>query len=106
MLNLLFPSEPGPRVPSEPGRPAFESITSFGWSGSAVLGGLLIDHSGYRAALGATAALQLVALSLLAPLPALVPRGANGGGGLKGFRGGWRRAKWARRAAEPLLATS
>jgi len=71
-----------------------------------VLGGLLIDYYGYRAALGATAALQLLALVLLAPLPALVSHGANGGGGLRGFRTGWQRAKWARRAAEPLLAAN
>ena len=78
---------------------SMESLTSFGWSGSAALGGVLIDTRGYGAALGATALLQLLSLALLAPLGALTPRAANGGGS-------WRRAKWAREAAEPLLAAS
>jgi hypothetical protein len=78
---------------------AFESVTSFGWSGSAALGGLLIDRCGYRAALCATGALQLLSIALLVPLPSLTPASANGGTR-------WRSSKWAREAASPLIVPS
>ena len=52
---------------------AFDSITSFGWSGSAVLGGILVDRYGYSLTFFLTATLQVVAwLPLLLLLP-LVP---------------------------------
>ena len=36
-----------------------ESILQFGWSGSAVIGGIIIDHSNYSVAFLATAAVQV-----------------------------------------------
>ena len=52
---------------------AFDSITSFGWSGSAVLGGILVDRYGYSLTFFMTAGLQVFAwLPLLSLLP-LIP---------------------------------
>ncbi|KAJ1456943.1 major facilitator superfamily domain-containing protein [Pelagophyceae sp. CCMP2097] len=51
---------------------AFESVNLFSWSGSAVLGGYLIERSGYRATFLATAAMQLVAVAMLASVAHLV----------------------------------
>lgn len=50
---------------------AVESIAAFGWSGSAVLGGLLVDNYGFGVSFGATAFIQMMAwfpLILLLPL--------------------------------------
>ena len=51
-----------------------EAIMMFGWSGSAVLGGFLIDAYGFRITFLITAAMQLVALFFLfALLPVVSP---------------------------------
>ena len=50
-----------------------ESVNTFSWSGSAALGGWLIDNHGYRATFLATAALQTLSLLLLSTLLRLVP---------------------------------
>lgn len=39
-----------------------ESIMQFGWSGSAVVGGFLIDHYSFKAAFLGTAAVQLISV--------------------------------------------
>lgn len=44
---------------------SLESVTSFGWSGSAVLGGILADKVGYGHTFLITAAMQFVSLSVL-----------------------------------------
>ena len=53
---------------------AAESINLFSWSGSAVLGGYLIDRHGYRATFLVTAGLQLCSAAILAPLACVVQR--------------------------------
>ena len=52
---------------------AMDSITMFGWSGSAVVGGFLVDKGGYGATFGATAALQAVGVLIFALILPLVP---------------------------------
>lgn len=52
---------------------SLESINIFSWSGSAALGGLLVDMYGYRATFLVTAALQATSVMILVPLLALVP---------------------------------
>lgn len=50
---------------------AVESIAAFGWSGSAVIGGLLVDNYGFGVSFGFTAFIQMLAwfpLILLLPL--------------------------------------
>jgi len=47
---------------------SLESITQFGWSGSAVVGGWLSDNYGYGGTFLATAALQAIALALFSTL--------------------------------------
>eukprot|EP01134_Creolimax_fragrantissima_P006947 CFRG6947T1 len=52
---------------------ALESLSAFGWSGSAVLGGILVDKYGFDIAFHATATMQLLAwlpMILLLPLVA------------------------------------
>lgn len=53
---------------------SLESITSFGWSGSAFMGGYLIQHFGFGPTFATTATVQLLAVSLLILLLPLVPR--------------------------------
>ena len=53
---------------------SLESLTSFGWSGSAVLGGYLVEYHGYDACFFVTATSQLVSLLIRLPLLRLVPR--------------------------------
>jgi len=53
---------------------SLDNISSFGWSGSAVVGGILIDRFDYGATFIITAFIQLVAWSLLIPLVSVVPR--------------------------------
>lgn len=50
-----------------------ESVNTFSWSGSAALGGYLIDAYGYRATFLTTASLQAVSFLLLSTLVRLVP---------------------------------
>mmetsp|Transcript_6430 Transcript_6430/g.8432 ORF Transcript_6430/g.8432 Transcript_6430/m.8432 type:complete len:191 (+) Transcript_6430:725-1297(+) len=52
---------------------SFDSITRFGWSGSAVVGGLVVDHFGYYNLFLITAALQAVSTSILVLLIPVVP---------------------------------
>lgn len=52
---------------------AVESINMFSWSGSAVLGGYLVDWHGYRTTFLMTALLQACAAAMLIPLLFLVP---------------------------------
>ena len=60
---------------------SLESINSFSWSGSAMLGGFLIDSYGYRTTFMITASLQFVSMLCLTPLLLLVQaeRGAERG---------------------------
>eukprot|EP00475_Leptophrys_vorax_P031138 TRINITY_DN4709_c0_g1_i3.p1 TRINITY_DN4709_c0_g1~~TRINITY_DN4709_c0_g1_i3.p1 ORF type:complete len:505 (-),score=105.07 TRINITY_DN4709_c0_g1_i3:1442-2740(-) len=52
---------------------SLESITSFGWSGSAALGGLLADRYGYGGTFYGTALLQLLSTLILALVLPVVP---------------------------------
>jgi MFS family permease len=52
---------------------SLESINIFSWSGSAALGGWLVDTYGYQATFLVTAALQATAAMMLTPLLAMVP---------------------------------
>jgi len=52
---------------------SFESITSFGWSGSAALGGVLADHVGFAMTFVITASLQAIGWLATFPLLPLVP---------------------------------
>eukprot|EP01012_Entosiphon_sulcatum_P066098 TRINITY_DN95172_c0_g1_i1.p1 TRINITY_DN95172_c0_g1~~TRINITY_DN95172_c0_g1_i1.p1 ORF type:complete len:451 (-),score=56.62 TRINITY_DN95172_c0_g1_i1:7-1260(-) len=49
------------------------SLTNFGWSGSAILGGYLVDRHGYGTSFTITACMQAVAVALLVPLWPVVP---------------------------------
>ena len=51
---------------------SLESINLFSWSGSALLGGVLVDQFGYRFTFLVTAALQSLSLCCLVPLALLV----------------------------------
>ena len=57
---------------------ALEAVTAMSWSGSAALGGYVIERRGYGAAFAATAALQGVALLGQLMLLPLVPRREGG----------------------------
>jgi len=52
---------------------AADSITKFSWSGSAIVGGLLIDKYGYGYTFFITGALQLTGNSILIPLLYIIP---------------------------------
>lgn len=52
---------------------SFESITSFGWSGSAVIGGILTDKYGYGVTFFATAGMQALSVLVYTALLPLVP---------------------------------
>lgn len=65
---------------------ALESLNTFSWSGSALLGGVLIDRFGYQVTFLITAALQASSAACLLPLLLLVQaekgaRGFESGGG-------------------------
>lgn len=47
---------------------AFESVTRFGWSGSALIGGVISDNFGYGATFLATAIMQAIALGFTSSL--------------------------------------
>lgn len=52
-----------------------DSITAFGWSGSALLGGFLVDRHGFAPVFLATAGLQLFGtLAFTGPLLFMIPR--------------------------------
>jgi len=53
---------------------SFESISSFGWSGSAVAGGIMVDHFGYGFTFAITAAVQFSGWCLTLLLLPIVPR--------------------------------
>jgi predicted MFS family arabinose efflux permease len=53
---------------------SFEAVTSFGWSGSAALGGWLIQQYGFDLNFTVTATLQLAAWCVMLLLLPLVPR--------------------------------
>jgi predicted MFS family arabinose efflux permease len=57
---------------------SLEAITSFGWSGSAALGGWLIQRHGFDVNFTVTATLQLVAWCVMLLLLPLVPRQEGG----------------------------
>ena len=52
---------------------ALESLNAFGWSGSALLGGYLVDKWGYEATFVATASLQALSVVPFVALQRLVP---------------------------------
>lgn len=52
---------------------SLESITSFGWSGSAALGGFLIDRFDYGVTFAVTAGIQFISWTILLLLLPLVP---------------------------------
>lgn len=53
---------------------SIDAVTNFGWSGSALLGGIVIRRHGFAAVFAVTSAMQLVSLMLLCTLLPLVPR--------------------------------
>jgi hypothetical protein len=53
---------------------SLDGVTAFGWSGSAFLGGALIDHAGFHTVFLVTAAVQLASTAFLLPLLCAVPR--------------------------------
>ena len=55
---------------------SLDALTRVGWSGSAALGGWLLDKYGWGVTFEATSALQLVALVPLLPLLWIVPQSA------------------------------
>ena len=54
---------------------ALDSVTRFGWSGSAVLGGFIIDRWGYGASFLVTAITQAVSATILFLLLPILPEG-------------------------------
>jgi len=52
---------------------AVDGVTQFGWSGSAFIGGLLIDKYGYGYTFLITAVLQFTGISILIPLIYILP---------------------------------
>ena len=53
---------------------SLESIASFGWTGSALLGGILSDSHSYQYTFGITATMQLIGGLMLIPIQHLVER--------------------------------
>lgn len=53
---------------------SIDGVTIFGWSGSALLGGVLIDRNGFGSVFFVTAAIQLLSMGFLLPLLFVVPR--------------------------------
>jgi predicted MFS family arabinose efflux permease len=53
---------------------SLDAVTSFGWSGSALLGGFVISRHGFSAVFYVTACMQLASLLTLCLLLPLVPR--------------------------------
>eukprot|EP00884_Botryococcus_braunii_P015730 jgi/Botrbrau1/2840/Bobra.0125s0047.1 len=53
---------------------SLNSIISWGWAGSALIGGYLIQKYGYTVTFGVTAVVQLMAWLVLVPLVLVVPR--------------------------------
>jgi hypothetical protein len=49
-----------------------ESIAAFGWTGSALVGGIFADNRSYRFTFAITASFQLVGALILAPLQPFV----------------------------------
>jgi hypothetical protein len=58
---------------------AVDSIRAFSWSGSAALGGVLVQRLGFQATFRITAAIKLAAALPLLPLLAHVPDGVGAG---------------------------
>ena len=79
---------------------ALESLNLFSWSGSAALGGVLIDAVGYRNTFRVTAVLQTLSILCVVPLMTLVPAEK----GAKARRPRWRSSE--RGAAERLLPST
>jgi MFS family permease len=52
---------------------SLESVASFGWAGSALVGGVVSDSKGYAFAFAVTAIVQLVGVWIQAPLVGVVP---------------------------------
>ncbi|KAM3572422.1 hypothetical protein VYU27_005551 [Nannochloropsis oceanica] len=73
---------------------SLESVTMATWSGSAVIGGLLVDRYGFLFNNLITASLQLVSTLPLFLVLGLVPCERNGGGGMEEEEEeGWRKDK-------------
>lgn len=53
---------------------SLESVSTFGWCGSSVLGGYLVDHQGYTAAFFVTAVIQTGAVAIWVLLLYMVPK--------------------------------
>jgi len=51
---------------------SLESVASFGWAGSALLGGIISDSQGYSFAFAITATVQIVGIWIQAPLIGVV----------------------------------
>ena len=62
---------------------SLESVSTLGWCGSAVLGGVLADKFGYTFSFLLTAAMQAFGGCVFALLLPLVPREEGSGGGEK-----------------------
>jgi hypothetical protein len=62
---------------------SLESVASFGWCGSAVVGGLLSDASSYSTTFMYTAGLQLIGALIIAFLLKVVPIEEEDGNGKK-----------------------
>ena len=58
---------------------SLESVSSFGWAGSAGLGGYLADRHGYVFTFFITAAIQVASIVIEATLLGLVPRKESNG---------------------------
>ena len=66
---------------------ALESITRVGWSGSAMVGGVIVNRFGFGWSFGLTAGMQALAWCIRCALLPLVPRHEADGGGDSGTGG-------------------
>ena len=62
---------------------SLQTITQFGWSGSAMLGGWLLDHYGFEITFIITASLQLTGTILMSTLLGAVARETDSSKGTK-----------------------
>ena len=53
---------------------SLDGVLIFGWSGSALLGGILVDSIGFGTTFCLTALMQGIAVCILVPLVTVVPR--------------------------------
>lgn len=67
---------------------SLDSVTRFGWSGSALVGGWIVDHWSYSGSFFITAMVQILASTLLVTLIRLVPLERSNGSGSSVFTAG------------------